>query len=568
LVTILLSISLTAQLAPNLVDYQGRLLESTGEPVDTMVSLEFGIYEDSLNGSLLWSETHNAIEVSDGLFQVQLGSHNPLPEELFNEENRWLGISVNSDSEMSPRTRIASAPYSLRSNFALEAANAPADGDWVVNGENLYTEPTGDVGIGKTDPSHKLHISSSSSSYGMLMLENSNTGDNEVTMSFKEGSDASGDDIWIQGVGGWDNTNDFIVGKAGVKFLIEPDGQIGIGTTAPSNETKLHINTTTDNFGLLIDAENTSGTEIGLHAATSKYSSLAKNAYFNSGAWHRFDTNYGAFLQEIQPDGKTLFRTVAAGTNHISWNNALTILNDGKIGVNNTNPDYDLDVNGGIRAVSSATSLYGKGIMGVRGEATLTYGVYGSGIIGVYGEADYSIHANAIAGYFDGKVGVGTSTPDEMLEVTGTVKCDVLKLSGGSDIAEPFNVNGDDIKKGMILSIDSHNPGQLRISDKAYDKCVAGIVSGAGGINAGMVMGQKGSVADGNVPVALTGRVYCYADASLHKIKPGDLLTTSDMPGYAMKVSNHQKAQGAIIGKAMSSLESGQGLVLVLVTLQ
>ena len=81
-------------------------------------------------------------------------------------------------------------------------------------------------------------------------------------------------------------------------------------------------------------------------------------------------------------------------------------------------------------------------------------------------------------------------------------------------------------------------------------------------------MGQKDSKADGSHPVALTGRVYCWADASNGSIQPGDLLTTSDIPGHAMKVTDYARAQGAIIGKAMSSLEEGEGLVLVLVTLQ
>ena len=58
------------------------------------------------------------------------------------------------------------------------------------------------------------------------------------------------------------------------------------------------------------------------------------------------------------------------------------------------------------------------------------------------------------------------------------------------------------------------------------------------------------------------------ADAASGPIKPGDLLTTSAIPGHAMKVQDHSKAQGAILGKAMSKLESGTGLVLVLVTLQ
>jgi len=83
-----------------------------------------------------------------------------------------------------------------------------------------------------------------------------------------------------------------------------------------------------------------------------------------------------------------------------------------------------------------------------------------------------------------------------------------------------------------------------------------------------VVMGQKGTLGDGQHLVAMTGRVYCYVDASQGAIEPGDLLTTSDTPGYAMKVQDHDAAQGAIIGKAMTGLKEGKGLVFVLVSLQ
>ena len=66
----------------------------------------------------------------------------------------------------------------------------------------------------------------------------------------------------------------------------------------------------------------------------------------------------------------------------------------------------------------------------------------------------------------------------------------------------------------------------------------------------------------------MTGRVYCRADASAGAILPGDLLTTSDTPGHAMKATDHDRAQGAVIGKAMTGLKEGHGLVLVLVSLQ
>ena len=78
---------------------------------------------------------------------------------------------------------------------------------------------------------------------------------------------------------------------------------------------------------------------------------------------------------------------------------------------------------------------------------------------------------------------------------------------------------------------------------------------------------QEG-VLEGGQNVSLSGRVYVRADAAFGAIKPGDLLTTSDTPGHAMKVTEPGKAQGAILGKAMTGLKEGKGMVLVLVTLQ
>lgn len=152
----------------------------------------------------------------------------------------------------------------------------------------------------------------------------------------------------------------------------------------------------------------------------------------------------------------------------------------------------------------------------------------------------------------------------------GRVITPVLEITGGSDLSEQFDLGNTSqlTKPGMVVSIDPENPGRLALSGKAYDRRVAGVISGAGGVNTGMVMGQRGTVADGELPVALVGRVYVWADASGGPIEPGDLLTTADRPGHAMKVKDHTQATGAILGKAMSSLQEGQGLILTLVTLQ
>jgi hypothetical protein len=151
----------------------------------------------------------------------------------------------------------------------------------------------------------------------------------------------------------------------------------------------------------------------------------------------------------------------------------------------------------------------------------------------------------------------------------GTVRGQVIEITGGSDFSEKFDIRGDALEPGMIVSIDPKNPGQLTLCDSVHDKKVAGIVSGAGGVKPGMLMSQPGTKADGKLPVALSGRVYCWVDADANgAIEPGDMLTTSATPGHGMKVTEHARAVGAIVGKAMTGLAKGKGLVLVLVNLQ
>jgi len=172
------------------------------------------------------------------------------------------------------------------------------------------------------------------------------------------------------------------------------------------------------------------------------------------------------------------------------------------------------------------------------------------------GKASVTIHPS-------GKVHFANS-----IKVNGTTTTQILTITGGADLAEPFPISEpDSISAGAVVVIDEQNPGKLKLCRKAYDTRVAGVVSGAGGVNAGLTLKQAGQLAEGR-NVALNGQVYALATAANGPIKPGDLLTTSEITGHAMKATDKISSYCAVIGKALTALDSGEGLVLVLVNLQ
>ncbi len=137
------------------------------------------------------------------------------------------------------------------------------------------------------------------------------------------------------------------------------------------------------------------------------------------------------------------------------------------------------------------------------------------------------------------------------------------------DIAEEFEVpSADDPAPGTVMVIDPSRRGGLMQSTQAYDPKVVGIVSGAGDSRpAFMVEYRHGSA--NTAKVALAGRVNCLVDTTYGEIRAGDMIVTSPTPGYGMAATDKSRASGAVLGKAMESMEAGQkGLVLVLVTLQ
>lgn len=184
----------------------------------------------------------------------------------------------------------------------------------------------------------------------------------------------------------------------------------------------------------------------------------------------------------------------------------------------------------------------------------------------------YGSHGHAWLGG-DGIGGLVAVFSSDQANVTEGAKASILLDGDAGDIvlrnadcAEEFDIATDATAvPGTVMVIDDE--GKMRPSSTAYDRRVAGVVSGAGTLKPGIVLGRQPNSST-RLPIALTGKVYCRVDASSAPIQTGDLLTTSAVPGCAMKVVEAAQAFGAVIGKALMPLNQGHGLIPILVALQ
>ena len=134
-----------------------------------------------------------------------------------------------------------------------------------------------------------------------------------------------------------------------------------------------------------------------------------------------------------------------------------------------------------------------------------------------------------------------------------------------ADCAEEFDTCTPLAEPGTVMVIADDE--SLAPCCRAYDRRVAGVVSGAGAYKPAIVLDRRAG-AERRLPIALVGKVVCKVDADGGAIEIGDLLTSSATPGHAMKVSDPARALGAVIGKALRPLAAGRGVIPILVALQ
>jgi hypothetical protein len=139
----------------------------------------------------------------------------------------------------------------------------------------------------------------------------------------------------------------------------------------------------------------------------------------------------------------------------------------------------------------------------------------------------------------------------------------------GGDYAESVDVSGNrnSFEPGDVLVIDPGTDGKVLKASEAYSTSVAGIYSSKPGL-VGRRQISDAKTSKTEVPMAMMGIVPTKVSAENGSIKRGDLLVAASTPGRAMKGTDRSLLIGAVIGKAMGTLDTGLGVIEVLVTLQ
>jgi hypothetical protein len=340
------------------------------------------------------------------------------------------------------------------------------------------------------------------------------------------------------------------------RVRVDASGNVGIGTGNPT--AKLYVNNLDNSVGSVLATNKEGPGELRVRSYMTQPTYVTSfsivHAFYN-------DERNGSI--NFRRGGDTYGGWLSFGTNGTE---RLYIDSSGNVGIGPATPSQLLSVSGAESAVHGFGAAIGLTNLAPGGRNWyLRAGATGTATpAGGLSIADDSAYRLVIDS--SGNVGIGTTSPTSALQVNGDVSVSGDVLLTGADCAEDFDVSGaQPLEPGTVVVIDKE--GALRASHEAYDKKVAGVVSGAGDYRHGLVLDKRGAE-EGRIPVALVGKVYCKVDAQYAPIDVGDLLTTSLTPGHAMKASDEAKAFGSVIGKALKPLQGGQDLIPILIALQ
>ena len=521
------------------INYQGRLTDASGTPLSGSFSMQFLIYDDPTVGTLLWDSGIIAVNVDGGLFNVAL-SVDPTD---FNGQALWLMIGVHGEW-LFPRQELVQAPYalSLRPGAQIQGIPIDATDGWVLDVQMNGTYPLASAIRATTATGSAIY--GNSNGYGLY---------------------------------GYSESGNAVVGRSIQKTagVFSSDGGYGIRVSTSGIDTWDHAGYFSANMGYGIYATSTSNQAIRGEAGTI------------SGLWQAVGTwgvvgigaNGGVFGSGGSSAGVSGHSTTSYGVygeSDSASENAARVW--GYKGSGDGTAVRGLKYGGGGIAVYG-TNWGNKG-SGVAGKSTNWVGVWGESehYNGVWGETSRTDH------------NYGFYTPDNLYSLNYHLSGAVMQVvqNGGRESLEPGDVV---VFSGIASPLEEGGEPIIQVAKAtaANSTAVAGVVYSQ--FNIGAVTGERlpegqssgaslavtldGPVAPGGyLLVVVQGPVQVKVSALSGIIKPGELLASAGQAGTASKAAQVQTEAGAmaipgtVLGKALETLEAGQELIYIYVTLQ
>ena len=450
-------------------------------------------------------------------------------------------------------------------NTAAGSVSAGAFGS--STGGGIYSFPS-NLGVGTATPAVRLHVEGGNNAEGAIRIANADSlyssGINFFTNTANRGYvgwRSANSTAPFNATGMYlintDNSNLILGTNNSERVRIDLDGRVGIATTAPGAADVYTIPARLDvagNFRVNSQSQAASG-ELD-RIQFSKCHVTLGCVYVYPLAELRSYTSDG------YAGGLALYTARSNGNGSYASTFAMVVDHNQNVGIGSptADPSFRMTIGGNSAGV-------GPGILLSDSAPTPeNYAIYINGTKKLT-LRDQTVGADRLTIDPAGKVVIGQPNYNGVsLEVNGEIRATRVIGAVYQDIAEWVPASHD-LTPGSVVTVSANKDNEVTLSRKAYDTAVAGVVSAEPGI----VLGERSSSKE---LIATYGRVKVRVDATRAAIAAGDLLVTSGTPGVAMKsepvvvagIPMHRP--GTIVGKALESLASGTGEILVLLTLQ
>ncbi len=421
---------------PTLINYQGSLTDAGGNPISTPVNVTFSIFQDPAGGTAGWTETQSVSPDPEGCFTVLLGAVTPVPVTFFDWHERYLEVQVAGDAPF-PRMRFVSTPYAFHAkradsaSLSFSAAPGSVTSAAIVDGAILFSD-----------------MADNGAANGQVMKWNGT--------AWVAAADETGG-----GGGGWVDD--------GVAVRLETSGDyVGIGTTSPA--AKLHVISSPTDIPLRVVGGNQTFLERTGAGVTNLLTLYNPDTTDDNGVSLNFRGDEGTTPSQLFAEIAAQYTShsprsadfVFNARNNGAWNEQLRIVANGNVGIGTASPAEKLDVEGTVRM---------QGLLLPTGA--------GNGLVlmsDAQGNATWQSAGATANGWVDDgavvrlqtgtdRVGIGTTTPSEQLQITGNLRLPLTTASVGViKVGDaPFIHNF-----GTSNTFIGHNAGNLTMTSSGW----------------------------------------------------------------------------------------------------